>query len=119
MVIIVHLCGRLDRRRAAGLGGHRVRGGLHLPSRRYRKPSQALTSKVAGWKLVVIGVIAIAALICVAALFAWINRRFAKLSTWFFHPHEDDVPVPNRFIRRSTSAKRSWPTEQNRTHGQP
>jgi len=53
---------------------------------------QALTSMVAGWKLVVIGVIAIAALICVAALFAWINRRFAKLSTWFFHPHEDDVP---------------------------
>jgi len=53
---------------------------------------QAMTSKVPGWKLVVIGVIAIAALICIAALFAWINRRFAKLSTWFFHPHEDDVP---------------------------
>jgi hypothetical protein len=53
---------------------------------------QALTSKVPGWELAVIGVLAIAALTCVATLFAWIDRRFAKLSTWFFHPHDDDVP---------------------------
>jgi hypothetical protein len=52
----------------------------------------ALTSKVPGYVLVVIGVLAIAALIYVAALFDWINRRLAKQSSWFFHPHEDDVP---------------------------
>ena len=47
--------------------------------------------QVPGWMLILIGAFAIIVLLCVGALFSWINRRFSKLSEWFFHPHEDDV----------------------------
>jgi hypothetical protein len=50
------------------------------------------TPQVPGWELIAIGVFAIGVLLCIGALFSWINRRFSKLSEAFFHPLEDDVP---------------------------
>jgi hypothetical protein len=50
------------------------------------------TPQVPGWELIAIGVFAIIVLLCIGALFSWINRRFSKLSEAFFHPLEDDVP---------------------------
>ncbi|GMO27179.1 hypothetical protein TM233_37750 [Bradyrhizobium sp. TM233] len=52
---------------------------------------EALTARVPGWELALFGVLAIAALLCIGTFFSWINRRFATLSKWFFHPYEDDV----------------------------
>lgn len=45
-----------------------------------------------GWQLIAIGVVAVAAVLCIGALFSWLNRRFTKVSEKFFHPLEDDVP---------------------------
>ena len=39
-----------------------------------------------------IAAFAIAAVLCIGALFHWLNGRFKKLSEQFFHPLEDDVP---------------------------
>ncbi|MGY8663690.1 hypothetical protein Q3C01_15135 [Bradyrhizobium sp. UFLA05-109] len=45
-----------------------------------------------GWQLIAIAIFAIIVVLCIGALFSWINRRFTKLSERFFHPLEDDVP---------------------------
>lgn len=44
-----------------------------------------------GWKLIAIGIVGIAAILCIGALFSWLNSRFTKLSEKFFHPLDDDV----------------------------
>lgn len=48
--------------------------------------------KLTGLEIIGIAVAVIAVVLCIGALFYWLNRRFTKLSEQFFHPLEDDVP---------------------------
>lgn len=45
-----------------------------------------------GWEFIALGILAIAVVLGIGALFFRLNRRFTKLSEKFFHPLEDDVP---------------------------
>ena len=49
------------------------------------------TPAVPGWKQIVIGAIAILALVGIGALFFRFDRLLRRVGDWFYHPHEDDV----------------------------
>jgi len=48
--------------------------------------------KLTGLQITGIAIFAIAAVLCIGALFYWLNRYFTELSRKFFHPLEEDVP---------------------------
>lgn len=53
---------------------------------------EPMLPKFTGLQLTGIAVVAIAAVLCIGALFYWLNGYFTALSEQFFHPLEDDVP---------------------------